>query len=193
MKKFIFLDHDGVMCMRREQGTRFTKIKRWNLENPDQAVYYTNQDQSHVPIAIRFDDFNKVDAVRVLNDILLESGADIIVSSDWRLHCTLEEMQDFYKQMGVIKAPIGMTELYSHTDDFDRKGYTLEDQRSIEIEKYINLHKPDKWVAIDDMDLSEKFGDISGNKISGLKNFVKCKPSEGLKKLGMKKKIMQFL
>ena len=193
MNKFIFLDHDGVMCMRREQGTRFTKIKRWNLENPDQAVYYTNQDQSHVPIAIRFDDFNKVDAIRVLNDILLESGADIIVSSDWRFHCTLEEMQDFYKQMGVIKVPIGMTELYSHTDDFGRKGYTLEEQRSIEIEKYVDLHKPDKWVAIDDMDLSEKFGDISGNKISGLKNFVKCKPSEGLKKLGMKKKIMIFL
>ena len=193
MKKFIFLDHDGVMCMRREQGTRFTKIKRWNLENPDQAVYYTNQDQSHVPIEVRFDDFNKVDAVRVLNEILLESDADIVVSSDWRLHCTLEEMQDFYKQMGVIKVPIGMTELYSHTDDFGKKGYNLEEQRSIEIEKYIELHKPDKWVVLDDMDLSEKFGDISGNKITGLKNFVKCKPSEGLKKLGMKKKIMIFL
>ena len=59
MKKILFLDHDGVMCMRREQGTRFTKIKRWNLENPDNAVYYTNQDQSHVPIVVRFDDFNK--------------------------------------------------------------------------------------------------------------------------------------
>ena len=191
MKKYIFLDHDGVMCMRREQGTRFTKIKRWNLENPDNPVIYTNQDR-HAPIGVRFDDFNKIDAVRVLNDILLESDADIIVSSDWRLHCTLEEMQDFYKQMGVIKVPIGMTELYS-TEGFSKRGNTLEEQRSIEIEKYIDLHKPDKWVVLDDMDLSEKFGDISGNKTTGLKNFVKCKPSEGLKKLGIKKKIMRFL
>lgn len=189
MKKILFLDHDGVMCMRREQGTRFTKIKRWNLENPDNAVYYTNQDQSHVPIVVRFDDFNKVDAVRVLNDILLESDADIVVSSDWRLHCTLEEMQDFYKQMGVIKVPIGMTELYS--SDFDKKGYTIEEQRSIEIMKYIEEHKPDKWVVLDDMDLSEKLG--TNGEMTGLKNFVKCKPSEGLKKLGMKKKIMVFL
>ncbi len=191
MKKYIFLDHDGVMCMRREQGSRFAKIKRWNLENPDNAAIYVNK-VDHVPIGIRFDDFNKIDAVRVLNEILLESDADIIVSSDWRLLCTLEEMQEFYKQMGVIKVPIGMTELYS-TEGFSKRGSTLEEQRSIEIEKYIEEHKPDKWVVLDDMDLSEKFGDISGNKSSGLKNFVKCKPSEGLKKLGIKKKIMQFL
>jgi hypothetical protein len=190
MKKYIFLDHDGVMCMRREQGSRFTKIKRWNLENPDQAVVYVNK-ADHVPIQIRFDDFNKVDAVRVLNEILLESDADIVVSSDWRLLCTLEEMQEFYKQMGVIKVPIGMTELYS--TEWESTGLTLQEQRSIEIERYIEKHKPDKWVALDDMDLSEKFGDISGNKTTGLKNFVKCKPSEGLKRLGIKKKIMQFL
>lgn len=178
MKKIIFLDHDGVMCMRREQGTRFTKIKRWNLENPDQAVIYVNM-VDHLPIQIRFDDFNKVDAVRVLNDILLDSDADIIISSDWRLHCTLEEMQEFYKHMGIIKVPIGMTELYSN--EWVNKGYTLQEQRSIEIKKYIEEHKPDKWVVLDDMELPN------------LENFVKCKPSEGLKKLGMKKKIMKFL
>lgn len=178
MNKIIFLDHDGVLCMRREQGSRFLKMKQWNLENPDQAVIYTNK-VNHVPIHIRFDDLNK-DAVRVLNEILIESDADIIISSDWRLKCTLEEMQEFYTKMGIVKVPIGMTELYS-TDGFTRIGNTLGEQRCIEIEKYIEQNKPDKWVVIDDMDLSE------------LQNFVKCKPSEGLKKLGMKKKIIKFL
>jgi len=57
--------------------------------------------------------------------------------------------------------------------------------------KYIEENKPDKWVVLDDMDLSEKLG--TNGEMTGLKNFVKCKPSEGLKKLGMKKKIMVFL
>ena len=177
MNKIIFLDHDGVLCMKREQGSRFLKIKRWNLENPDKVVVYVNK-TDHVPIQIRFDDLNK-DAVRVLNEILMESDADIVISSDWRLKCTLDEMQEFYRQMGVIKVPIGMTDLYS--TEWESTGLTLQEQRSIEIERYIEKHKPDKWVALDDMDLSR------------LKNFVKCKPSEGLKKHGMKKKIIKFL
>jgi hypothetical protein len=43
--------------MRREQGTRFTKIKRWNLENPDNPVIYTNQ-YRHAPIGVRFEKEN---------------------------------------------------------------------------------------------------------------------------------------
>ena len=48
--------------------------------------------------------------------------------------------------------------------------------------------------AVDDLDLSEKFGEISGNYIRGLKNFVHCpKHMEGIKQTGVKEKILKFL
>jgi hypothetical protein len=63
------------------------KIKRWELEGG----------VGEPPVTIRFDDFNKI-AVDVLNDIILTSGADIVISSDWRLYATLEEMKDLFYQ-----------------------------------------------------------------------------------------------
>ena len=85
--KIIFLDIDGVICLSREWGSRKRKIKRWELEGGD----------GQPPVNIRLDDFNKI-AVDVLNDIILTSGADIVISSDWRLYATLSEMKDLFNQ-----------------------------------------------------------------------------------------------
>jgi hypothetical protein len=50
------------------------------------------------------------------------------------------------------------------------------------------------WVAIDDMDLGEKFGAISGNFLGGLSNFVLTpKSTQGIKQSGVKEKIIKFL
>ena len=75
--KIIFLDIDGVICLSREWGSRVRKIKRWELEGGE----------GEPPVTIRLDDFNKI-AVDVLNDIILTSGADLVISSDWRLYAT---------------------------------------------------------------------------------------------------------
>jgi hypothetical protein len=81
MKKIIFLDHDGVICLSEAWGGRFKK-KGFD-SNPE------------TPIDIRMDDFD-VKAVKVLNNIIEITGCEIVVSSDWKLHGTLEQMKEMY-------------------------------------------------------------------------------------------------
>jgi hypothetical protein len=58
----------------------------------------------------------------------------------------------------------------------------LEDDRVYQISEWIKFNKPDKWVAIDDMNLS-----------SLGPNFFRTKDSEGLKQTGLKNKIIKTL
>ena len=46
-----------------------------------------------IPVEYRFDNFNEK-AINVLNEILEETGAEIVVSSDWKNWCSVEEMGD---------------------------------------------------------------------------------------------------
>ena len=174
--KIIFLDIDGVICLSREWGSRGRKIKRWELEGGE----------GEPPVTIRLDDFNKI-AVDVLNDIILTSGADLVISSDWRLYATLDEMKDLFHQFGVIKGPIDFTpELQTTTKH--------SDIRVEEIKSWLKSHpKVEKWVAIDDMDLGEKIGSISGNSNGGLTNFVKTREREGLKQCNISTKVLRYL
>lgn len=162
--KVIFVDHDGVICLPREWGSRFRKIKRWELEGGE----------GNPPVNIRFDDFNKI-AVNVLNDIILTTGAELVCSSDWRLYATLNEMKDLYHQNGLIKGPIDFTPVLQTTTKHNNI-------RVDEINLWLSKHpKVTHWVAIDDMDLSE------------LDNFVKCREREGLKQCNISSKILKFL
>jgi len=162
--KIILLDIDGVICLSREWGSRGRKIKRWELEGGE----------GEPPVTIRLDDFNKI-AVDVLNDIILTSGADLVISSDWRLYATLDEMKDLFHQFGVIKGPIDFTpELQTTTKHANI--------RVDEINLWLSKHpEVTKWVAIDDMDLSE------------LDNFVKTREREGLKQCNISTKILRYL
>ena len=162
--KIIFLDIDGVICLSREWGSRVRKIKRWELEGGE----------GEPPATIRLDDFNKM-SVDVLNDIILTSGADIVISSDWRLYATIDEMKDLFHQFGVIKGPIDFTPVLQTTTK-------RSDIRVDEIKLWLSKHpEVTKWVAIDDMDLSE------------LDNFVKTREREGLKQCNISIKILRYL
>jgi hypothetical protein len=162
--KIIFLDIDGVICLSREWGSRKRKIKRWELEGGD----------GQPPVNIRLDDFNKI-AVDVLNDIILTSGADIVISSDWRLYASLDEMKDLFNQFGVIKEPIDFTpELQTST----KHANIRVDEINLWLSKHSDIKK---WVAIDDMDLSD------------LDNFVKTREREGLKQCNISSKILKFI
>jgi len=172
--KVIFLDNDGVMCLSTEWGGRIKKIKKWKLANPE-SQGYVNDPQ--IPVHIKMDDFNSK-AVKVLNEILELTDAEIVVSSDWKLHRTLEQLQGMFKEYGVIKSPIDITPnivLKSMSD--------LESNRVSEINTWLNNHpEVTHWVAIDDLDLNK------------LPNFVHTKKmKEGIKQLGIKEKILKFL
>ena len=172
--KAIFLDNDGVMCLSTEWGGRDKKIKKWKLQNPDSAVYVNDKS---IPAWVRMDSFN-AKAVKVLNEILEKTGAEIVVSSDWKLHCTLEQLQEMFIKYGVAKAPIATTpnHVLKSMDE-------LESTRVAEIEDWLSQNpQVDKWVAIDDLDLS------------ALGNFVHTKRiKEGLKQCGIKEQVLKLL
>ena len=174
--KVIFVDHDGVICLPREWGSRFRKIKRWELEGGE----------GEPPAHIRLDDLNKF-AVNILNGIIIETGAELVCSSDWRLYATLDEMKDLYIQGGLIKGPIDFTPVLQTTTKHNNI-------RVDEINLWLSKHpEVTHWVAVDDMDLGERVGSISGNSNGGLTNFVKCREREGLKQCNISSKILKFL
>jgi hypothetical protein len=184
--KVIFLDNDGVICLYSEWGSRFKKTKAYS--NPNPIV-------KNVPVEFRFDNFNKK-AIKVLNDILEKTGAEIVVSSDWRHHATLEEIGEYYLSQGIIKKPIGLTTNSLSPDlKYFHPNTDLEETRAHEIGVWLYEHpEVTHWVAIDDLDMSARYGDISGNLKWGLENFVHTpSSSEGIKQYGIKEKIIKFL
>lgn len=184
VKKIIFLDNDGVICLSTEWGSRYKKTKAYSNPVPQ---------MKGVPVEFRLDNFNKK-AIKILNEILEETGAEIVVSSDWRFHATLEELGEYYLSQGIIKKPIAVTtnSLPQGLNYFHR---SIEETRSYEILEWLKNHpEVTHWVAVDDLNMSERIGEISGNYQWGLKNFVHTpRSNEGIKQSGIKEKILKFL
>ena len=156
INKAIFLDIDGVLATMHEYG-RFKEYEQLN-----RIIYL----------------FDKK-CVNVLNKILNETDAKIILSSDWKLHFDIHELKYIFETLnGVIKSPIFTTEdPISGTHD-------LGFDRAQEIKLVLTDHDIDKYVVIDDLDMLEWFPD----------NFTYCgRSSEGIKQSGIKEKIVKIL
>lgn len=195
--KVIFLDNDGVICLANNWGSRHKKQNEWGGRK-------LSMKGREIPLEYRFDNFD-VKAVKVLNEILETSGAEIVVSSDWRYHANLEELGDYYELQGIIKRPIAVTDRFK--DIFPKEWSVLrfradlELERSMEINHWVENH-PDvtHWVAIDDLDmsvdyLSNHFSAKDGSDSKpGLTNFVHTpRSNEGIKQSGVKEKVINFL
>ena len=186
--KVIFLDFDGVMCLADQWGGRVKKMLKYQKEFPGST-------EDDMPAWIKLDNFD-FKATKVLNSILLHHDVEIVCSSDWKLFATLEELQDMFDKYGVIKSPIDVTpNLVSYQSKSQFTKSELEQWRMKEIKTWLSKHpEVTHWVAIDDMDLSEKFSPISGNSNGGLTNFVHTpKSTQGIKQTGVKEKIIKFL
>ena len=195
--KILFLDNDGVICLSNNWGGRAVKWANFKRDNPDTDATFDNK-----PIQCRFDDFDK-GAVKVLNKILEETGAEIVVSSDWRLHANLEELGDYYESQGIIKRPIAVTDQFKDVFPKEWNAFRfraeLELERSMEIGYWLENHpEVTHWVAVDDLNMSpeflSKYFSNSEDKNPGLTNFVLTPRSrEGIKQSGVKEKIIKFL
>lgn len=140
--QYIFLDIDGVLAT-------------------DECSYKPEHELYAYP-------FDK-ECVRLFNEILLETDAQIILSSDWRLmYHELETLDLLFKHNGIIKSPIDVTPNLSN--------------RSLEIETYIREKQIKSFVILDDMDL-KVFPD----------RFIRCNINEGIKEAGVKEKIIAIL
>lgn len=187
--KILFLDNDGVICLANNWGSRVKKRKKDKISlvmnDPDVDPKY------------RFDYFDKK-AVKVLNQVLEETGAEIVVSSDWRLYATLEELGDYYLSEGIIKKPIAFTKRYigcDKPDEFEWFRQTMhQQQRCIEVRQYLTDHPEiTHWACIDDLELGEV--DSYGKEQKwGLSNFVHTpRENEGIKQAGIKEKLLEYL
>jgi len=151
--KVLFLDNDGVICLANNWGGRAKKWNKYKKLNPEATSDTT------APVEVRFDDFDKK-AVKVLNQVLEETGAELVVSSDWRLFATLEEIGEYYLSKGILKAPIAFTKRYigcDKPDEFQWFRQTMyEQQRCIEVRQYLIDHPEiTHWTSIDDLELGE--------------------------------------
>jgi hypothetical protein len=188
--KVIFLDNDGVICLSHNWGGRSKKWAKYRSANPE-----TSKLLNVAPVNVRFDDFDKK-AIKILNEILEETGAEIVVSSDWRYHATLEELGDYYLSQGISKKPIGITKRLGECDQPENfiwsRQWDLEQSRSLEILQYLRDNpEVTEWVAVDDLDMGKNGEDW---KNWGLTNFVLTpKNTEGIKQSGIKGKIVNYL
>lgn len=194
--KVIFLDNDGVICLAENWGSRRKKqIKEGrSLGGSDK----------NLPVHCRFDNFDRK-AVKVLNWILEQSGAEIVVSSDWRFHATLEELGEYYTSQGIIKKPIAVTDMFK--DIFPKEWSMLRFRADLELERYMEINhwlenhpEVTHWVAIDDLDMSveflgDRFSSRDGSDAKpGLTNFVHTpRDYEGIKQSGIKHKVLRYL
>ena len=196
--KVLFLDNDGVICLSNNWGERAKKWANFKRDNPDSDATFENK-----PIQCRFDDFDDK-AVNVLNEILEETGAEIVVSSDWRLYANLEELGDYYESQGIIKRPIAVTDQFKDVFPKEWNAFRfraeLELERSMEIGHWLENHpEVTHWVAVDDLNmsvefLSKYFSKEESDKNPGLTNFVLTpRLREGIKQSGIKEKILNFL
>ena len=196
--KVLFLDNDGVICLSYNWGGRTKKWAKYRSENPD-----SSREKKDAPVSVRFDDFDKK-AIRILNEIIEETECEIVVSSDWRLHATLEELGYYYMKQGMIKKPIAVTDIFKDIFPKEWNAFRfradLELERSMEINHWLENHpEVTHWVAVDDLNmsvefLSKYFLDGESDKKPGLTNFVLTpKSSEGIKQSGIKEKIIKYL
>ena len=194
--KVLFLDNDGVICLHNNWGTRNKKRQKAKLS--------IKVPFKELPLDVRFDNFDKK-AIKILNEVLEETGAEIIVSSDWRFHATLEELGDYYQSQGIIKRPLDTTEKFSNV--FPTEWNSLRFRAELELERFMEINRwlenhPEvtNWVAVDDLDMSVDFlaprfsNQDNVDEKPGLTNFVLTpKSTEGIKQSGVKEKILHFL
>ena len=190
MKKVIFLDHDGVICLSSNWGSRHKKQDKWGGRK-------LSMDFKSIPVDCRFDNFDPK-AIKILNEILEETGCEIVVSSYWKLHATLEELCDYYESQGIIKRPIALTPniqnctVHGNVFIWSRQ-WDLEQVRTIEIRQYLHDHpEVTHWVSVDDLNMG-KNGE-PWKDVWAIDNFVLTpKSSEGIKQSGIKEKILNYL
>ncbi len=191
--KVIFLDHDGVICLSSEFGGRFKKQQ--------EAKRKLSQSIESLPVFARFDNFNKK-AIVILNEILEETNAEIVVSSDWKRWASVEEMGEYYESQGIKKKPIGFTKKLMDCDVPQNFAWSpkweLEQERSLEILQYLRDNPQiTHWVAVDDLNMGipqthETWGEMEMDW--GLTNFVHTpRVREGIKQSNIKEQIIKFL
>ena len=169
MTKFVFLDIDGVLTTDLEFYVTTLDFWKENEWAKNLKVMYP---------------FNKK-CVELFNRILTEfPDIEIILSSDWRKHNTLIDLDIIFKCNGVIKSPKYTTDKTS-----SYFGDWLEKSRMNDIEKYLRDNDMiDKdWIILDDLDIRQWL------PIEYQDRFIQTNDVEGLTEDGIVERIIDKL
>ena len=160
-KLHIFLDIDGVLATSNQY---YTNPKKWHAE-------YT---------CYRFDK----KCVDVFNSILDNlNDFVIILSSDWQDKYSLEAMNQIFEWNEVNAKITEFTGMAWGVKFFSVS--ELEECRAYDINKYVEDHEIENWLAIDDLDLSPWIDET---------HFVRTpRANEGIKQSSKKDKILSIL
>jgi hypothetical protein len=120
--------------------------------------------------------------VKIFNEILDETDADIVLSSDWREHFSLEDLDKIFKFNGVNKSPVDTT----INEDVSMGNQTMN--RAFQIGEYVTRNNITNYVVIDDLNVG-KYMVITNEE----HKFVLTNDFEGLKQLSIKNKIINIL
>lgn len=155
--KVIYVDIDGPLAT--DECSRTVEKTKWHPK-----LYRMNEN-----------------CVRILNEIIQETECELIVSSDWRKHFSLQYLGEIFEWNGIIKKPIAITGL--ETVSWGNSALN----RIHQIKNSLEEHKPTAWVAIDDLPLG-------GNEHrEGLLNYVYCDMIDGLTGENKKEEVVNFL
>ena len=162
--KVIFLDIDGVLQPYTSRNRFSYDLKALKQElsqkyNTDYSIY------NSYDIGACYYDWDK-NAVERIKLIIKETGAKIVISSDWRSEEQKNKMKDFLKIWDMEQYWVGDTETA-----FDGEKVTMQEvykyiniitpywsYREMEIIDYVYKHKDiTNYVVLDDLDFSEIF------------------------------------
>jgi hypothetical protein len=166
MKKIIFLDIDGVLATHKQY--MMNRKKFWDK----------NDIAKELRIPYPFDP----KCVKIFNEILDSTGADIVLSSDWKYHWNLGDLDMIFKFNGVNKSPVDTT----IKEDVSMGNQTKN--RAYQVGEYIQRNNITNYVVIDDLNISN-YMSITGDD----NKFVLTDDFEGLKQLSIKNKIINIL
>ena len=164
--KTIFLDIDGVLATHKQY---MMNRKKFQDKNPI---------AKELNISYPFDP----KCVKIFNEILDETGADIVLSSDWKELFNLKDLDTIFKFNGVNKSPIDVT--ISELASFGNQ--TMN--RAFQIGEYVTRNNVTNYVVIDDLNVG-KYMVITNEE----NKFVLTNDFEGLKQLSIKNKIINIL
>lgn len=164
--KIIFLDIDGVLATHKQY--MMNRVKFWE-KNPI---------AKDLKIPYPFDP----KCVKIFNEILDETNAEIVLSSDWKINFEFDVIGEIFKFNGVNKIPFDITpnEIVSFGN--------LDKNRAFQIGQYIQDNDITNYVVIDDLNVG-KYMVITNDD----NKFVQTNDFEGIKQLSLKNKIIKIL
>jgi len=188
--RIIFLDIDGVLRSVHGRTDFAANVRTMVVEGQRVALMGDSTSTNDNLAGIDF----WPQAMHALKHIVRRTQAAVVLSSDWRKQEQLVEGVNNQLQ------EYGMPKLLGQTPDFDAKNMAgvlkaihsnVREKRAKEIRKWLRQHpKIEKWVALDDMDLSASRKDELIHQQSGSSDpmpfldpnadFVRCNPAVGL-------------